>query len=89
MRHEFNECKSSLKCCTKDGGRPSAIGMQMQVANCPKGAVFKRYGTEHLGKRAHKRVQVSIEKLNESKPLDEVSKRLLVDKSIHLQQWMR
>jgi hypothetical protein len=24
---------SSLKCCTKDGGRPSAIGMQMQIAN--------------------------------------------------------
>jgi len=53
VRHEFNECKSSLKCCTKDGGRPSAIGMQMQVVNRSKGAVFKRYGTEHLGKRAH------------------------------------
>ncbi len=42
-----------LKCCTKDGGRSSAIGMQMQIANCPKGAVLKRYGTERLGKRAH------------------------------------
>ncbi|HLF46441.1 MAG TPA: hypothetical protein VI548_08450 [Chitinophagaceae bacterium] len=27
---------SSLKCCTKDGGRPSAIGMQMQIANHPQ-----------------------------------------------------
>jgi hypothetical protein len=44
---------SSLKCCTKDGGRPSAIGMQMQIANRPEGAVLKRYGTERLGKRAH------------------------------------
>jgi hypothetical protein len=53
VRQEFNECKSSLKCCTKDGGRPSAIGMQIQISNRPEGAVFKRYGTEHLGKRAH------------------------------------
>ena len=58
--------------------RSSAIGMQMQVANYPEGAVFKRYGTERLEKRVRlRRIQVCIKKLNESKPSEEVSKRLL------------
>jgi hypothetical protein len=60
------------------------------VCKPPEGAVFKRYGAERSGKDAvQASSQVSVKKLNESKPTDEVSKRLLVVKSIEVQRLIR
>ena len=50
----------------------------------PEGAVFKRCGAERSGKRFRKkRDQVSVRKLNESEPTEDMSKRVLVVKSIN------
>lgn len=59
------------------------------VCKPPEGAVFKRYGAERSGKMLCKQYQVSVKKLNESELTDEVSKRLLVVKSIEFQPLIR
>ena len=55
-----------------------------EVCKLPKGAVFKRHGAERLGKRHLSRYQVSVKELKEIEPLEDVSKRLLIVKSIDL-----
>jgi hypothetical protein len=60
------------------------------VCKPPEGAVFKRYGAERSGKRFRfKRNQVRVKKLNESKPTEDMSKRLLVVKSIDILRLIR
>ena len=51
--------------------------------------MFKRHGAERSGKRCLKRHQVRVRKLNESEPTEDMSKRLLVVKSIDLRQLIR
>ena len=52
-----------------------------EVCKPPKGAVFKRYGTERSGKGSVKD-QVSVKKLNASEPLKKCRKRILVVKTV-------
>ena len=61
-----------------------------EVCKPPEGAVFKRYGAERSGKKVSlKRDQVRVRKLNESEPTEDMSKRLLVVKSINSLQLIR
>ena len=69
---------SSFQCWIKDGSRPTAYAVQTVFANhlkvlCSKGMVLNVQV-----KMLYKQYQVRVKKLNESKPIDEVSKRLLV-----------
>ena len=71
-----------------------AVGLPIpcidEVCKPPEGAVFKRRGAERSGKRSRfKRDQVRVRKLNESEPTEDMSKRLLVVKSIDLRQLIR
>jgi hypothetical protein len=73
---------SSFQCCIKDGSRPTAYVVQTKYANhlkvlCSKGMVLNVQA-----KGLVKRDQVGVRKLNESEPTEDMSKRLLVVKSI-------
>ena len=74
--------ESSFQCCIEDGSRPTGYVVQMKYANhlnmlCSKGMVLNVQA-----KGLVKRDQVGVRKLNESEPTEDMSKRLLVVKSI-------
>jgi len=82
-----------FQCCIKDGlylvETASANWRTDEVCKPPEGAVFKRHGAERSGKKCLKRHQVRVRKLKESEPTEDMSKRLLVVKSIDFQQLIR
>ena len=79
---------NDIQCYTKDGRRSTAYAVQTGFANrlmllCSKGMVV----SDKL--KGLVKVQVSVKELNESEPSDEVSKRLLVVKSIEVPRLIR
>ncbi len=57
-----------------DGGRPSGDGLQEQSPNCPELHRLRAYVVSVREKAFLRGGQVWVEEMNESEPLDEVSK---------------
>src|SRR3954453_20513402 len=64
------------RCCTRDGGRPSAVALQGEIANPPRGASVKSRGAERRGKGAPSARQVWITKASASEPPMTCRKRI-------------
>ena len=81
---------SSFQCCIKDGSRPTAYAVQTEYANHLKVLYSKDMVLNVQAKGSVKSAdQVRVKKLNESKPTEDMSKRLLVVKSIDLRLLIR
>ncbi len=66
-RRRRSEVCSLMRCCTGDGGRPSAVALQGEIANHPQTAGVKSRGGKRCGKRrAFERVRYDPMKANES-----------------------
>ncbi len=65
------------------------IGCTDSVCKPPEGAAIKSHGAERSGKRCPQGHQVSAKKLNESEPIEDMSKQHLVVKSTDFQQLVR
>ena len=60
---------SLLRCCVRDGGRPSVVAVQAEITNHPKVRRSRAVRVERCGKRrACERVRCDPMKANESKP---------------------
>ena len=73
---------NSFQCCIEDGSRPTAYVVQTKYANHLKVLCSKDTVLNVQAKGSAKRGQVRVRKLNESEPTEDMSKRLLVVKSI-------
>ena len=81
---------SSFQCCIKDGSRPTAYAVQTEYANHLKVLYSKDMVLNVQAKGSVKSAdQVRVKKLNESKPTEDMSKRLLVVKSIDFRLLIR
>jgi hypothetical protein len=81
---------SSFQCCIKDGSRPTAYAVQTEYSNHLKVLYSKDMVLNVQAKGSVKSAdQVRVKKLNESKPTEDMSKRLLVVKSIDLRLLIR
>jgi hypothetical protein len=68
-RRRRSEVCSLMRSCTGDGGRPSAVALQGEIANHPQTAAVKSRGGKRCGKRrAFERVRYDLMKANESEP---------------------
>lgn len=66
-----------MKSCMADGGGPSGDGLQEQSPNRPELHMLRAFVVSVREKAFHRGDQVRVKEMNESEPLDEVSKIFL------------